>query len=546
MKTLKFQLEEILKKQAIKLWPLSLPKVNFAVERPKEERFGDYSSNLAMQLAPLLEKNPMEIGHQLIKGAAWPKAVNKAMVVAPGFINFYLSPDWLRRQVFLILKNKNFGQIQIGKGKKIQVEFVSANPTGPLHLGNGRGAFTGDTLARVLSAAGYKVKREYYINDMGNQIETLAESVRIRFFQQQGIKLDYPEYAYKGEYVSDLAKKLKAVNNYKLKNIGQVREKIKSRVLKLMLEDIQKLLTRRLKIKYDRWFRESDLYGKGLPEKVMTLFKEKNLLYKQEEAIFLKTTFFGDDKDRVLVKKDGEPTYFLSDIAYHYDKLALRKFDRVIDIWGADHHGYQSRMQAALRALGFENKLDIIIYQLVRLKKDGVEVKMSKRAGTFVTLDELIDDVGPDVARFFFLMYAADTHMDFDLNLAREKSEKNPVYYVQYAHARICSIIKKAGKMLRNKKYHDPEKLNKKEELDLLKEILKLPELIKEISRSYEVHKLSFYAQNLAIKFHDFYTVCRVIDNGQLKIRRLELIKLTKFALMKVLGMMGISALDKM
>ncbi|MFH1367338.1 MAG: arginine--tRNA ligase [Patescibacteria group bacterium] len=546
MKTLKIQLEEILNKQVTKLWPLSLPKVKIEVERPKEERFGDYSSSLAMQLAPLLEKNSMEIGHQLIKGAVWPKAINKAMIVAPGFINFYLSADWLRRQASLNLKNKKFGQLQAGKGQKIQVEFVSANPTGPLHLGNGRGAFTGDTLARVLTAAGYKVRREYYINDMGNQIETLAESVRIRFFQQQGIKLDYPDNCYKGEYVSDLARKLKSVNNYKLKNIGQVREKIKSRVLKLMLEDIEKLLAKRLKIKYDRWFYESELYGKGLPEKVMALLKEKKLLYRQDEAIFLKTTLYGDDKDRVLVKKDGEPTYFLSDIAYHYDKLSVRKFDRVIDIWGADHHGYQGRMQAALRALGFENKLDIIIYQLVKLKKDGVEVKMSKRAGTFVTLDELIDDVGSDVARFFFLMYAAGTHMDFDLNLAKEKSEKNPVYYVQYAHARICSIIKKAAKMLRNKKIFDPEKLNKKEELDLVKEILKLPELIEEISRSYEVHKLSFYAQNLAIKFHDFYNVCRVIDNGKLKIRRFELIKLTKFALMKVLALMGISAPERM
>ena len=546
MKTLKGQIEEKIRIQLERLWPQILGKVTFAVERPKEERFGDYSSNLAMQLAPLLAKNALEIGHQLIKGVVWPAAVDKVMVVAPGFLNFYLSADWLRRQASLLVKNKRFGQSDFGHGLKVQVELISANPTGPLHLGNGRGAFTGDTLANVLAAGGYKVQREYYINDTGHQIEILAESVRLRFFQQQGIKVTYPDYCYKGEYINDLAKKLKTVNNYKLRNIEKIRERIKERVLKLMMDSIRKFVTKRLKIKFDRWFSEKKLYSRKLTDKIINLFKEKNILYQQEGATYLKTTFFGDDKDRVLLKKDGEPTYFLSDIAYHYDKFAVRKFDKAIDLWGADHYGHQGRMQAALRALGFEGRLDIIIFQLVRLIKGGQEIKMSKRGGTFVTLDELIEEVGADVARFFFLMYAADTHMDFDLDLAREKSEKNPVYYVQYAHARICSIMKKAAPYIRKKKNYDPEKLVRKEELDLLKEMLKFPEIIEEVAQSYEVHKLPFYAQNLATKFHDFYTNCRVIDNDKLKIKRYELIKLTKFALMKVLALMGISAPERM
>ncbi|MFA5070705.1 MAG: arginine--tRNA ligase [Patescibacteria group bacterium] len=546
MKTLKIQIEEKIKRQLETLWPENLTKVNFAVERPKEERFGDYSTNLAMQLAPLLGKNAMEIGHQLIKGVVWPAAIGKAMVVAPGFINCYLSEDWLRRQVSRQAKNLKFGQSDFGRGKKVQVEFISANPTGPLHLGNGRGAFTGDVLANVLKAAGFAVQREYYLNDMGHQIEVLAESVRIRFFQQQGIKLDYPDYCYKGDYVIELAKKLATVNNYKLKNIDKVRQRIRERVLKLMMDEIKRFVTKRLKIKFDRWFSEKSLYQRKLTDKVINIFKGKELLYKQEGALFLKTTFFGDDKDRVLLKKDGEPTYFLSDIAYHYDKFALRKFDKAIDFWGADHFGHQGRMQAALRALDLEGKLDIVIFQLVRLIKGGQEIKMSKRGGTFVTLEELIDEVGPDVARFFFLMYAADTHLDFDLDLGREKSEKNPVYYVQYAHARICSIIKKAAKYTRKAKQQDREPLRKKEELNLVKEIIKLPEIIEEVAGNYEVQKLPFYAQNLAAKFHDFYTVCRVIDNDKLKIKRYELIKLTKFALMKVLALMGISAPDRM
>lgn len=546
MKTLKVQIEEKIRRQLERLWPQIIGKVSFAVERPKEERFGDYSSNLAMQLVPLLEKDAVSIGHELVKGVIWPKAVAKVIVVAPGFLNFYLSADWLKRQASLWVKNKKFGQSDFGQGKKIQVEFISANPTGPLHLGNGRGAFMGDTLANVLTAAGYRVQREYYINDMGHQIEILAESVRLRFFQQQGIKVTYPDYCYKGDYINDLAKKLKTVNNYKLKNIEKVRERIKERVLKLMMDSIRKFVTKGLKIKFDRWFSEKSLYTRKLTDKVINLLKEKNLLYQQEGATYLKTTFFGDDKDRVLLKKDGEPTYYLSDIAYHYDKFALRKFDKAIDLWGADHYGHQGRMQAALRALGFEGRLDIIIFQLVRLIKGGQEIKMSKRGGTFVTLDELIEEVGPDVARFFFLMYAADTHLDFDLDLAREKSEKNPVYYVQYAHARICSIIKNAAPYLRKKKSYDPGGLGKKEELDLIKEILKFPEIIEEIAQSYEGHKLPFYAQNLATKFHDFYTNCRVIDNDKLKVKRYELIKLTKSALIKVLALMGISAPERM
>ncbi len=546
MKTIRVQLDEKIAKEVKALWPGVLDHLNFEIEHPKEKRFGDYSTNIAMQLAGELDQEAMEIGKKLVKKIKWPAAVDKVTVAAPGFLNFYLSENWLCRQITQFLKNKKFGDSLIGQGKKTQIEFISANPTGPLHIGNGRGAYMGDALGNVLKTAGYKVQREYYLNDMGKQVEILGESVRIRYFQNQGINLKFPEHGYKGKYINELAKKLKMVDNYKLKDVEKVKERIRDRALKIMVESIKKVVEKEMKVKFDKWFSEKSLYNKGIVEKVFETLKERKLLYKSEGAIYVKTTLYGDDKDRVLVKNDSEPTYFLSDIAYHFEKIALRKFDKVIDIWGADHHGHQVRMQAIMRALGYEGKLDIIIYQLVRLIENGQEVKMSKRSGTFVTLEELIKKVGNDVARFFFLMYSADTHMDFDLNLAKEKSEKNPVYYVQYAHARICSIIKNALKLHRKPKAHNPQKLAKKEEFDLLKELIKFPEVIEEIAETYEIHKLPFYAQNLASRFHDFYTNCRVIEDDNLNVKRFELIKLTKFVLAKTLNLMGISAPERM
>ncbi|MDZ7798603.1 MAG: arginine--tRNA ligase [Patescibacteria group bacterium] len=542
MKTLKQQIREKIEKEVKNKWPDIYEKINFQVERPKEKRFGDYSSNIAMQLAGEIKENPIKIAKKLKNKIKWPAAVGKTIAAPPGFINFYLSEKWLKRQLARTVKNRKFGNSNIGENKKVQIEFISANPTGPLHVGNGRGAFTGDVLGNVLQRVGFRVQKEYYLNDMGRQVDILGESVRIRYFQKQGINLDFPEYGYKGKYIDDLASKMKRVDKYKLKNVEKVKERIRDRALKLMIKSIKNLISKKLKIKFNKWYSEKDLYKRGIVEKVFKILKEKNLLYKSKEAIYVKTTLYGDDKDRVLVKKNNQPTYFLSDIAYHYNKIEQRNFDKVIDIWGADHYGHKGRMQAMMRALGFEGCLDIIIYQLVRLIKNGKEVKMSKRSGTFVTLEELVDEVGNDVVRFFFLMYSADRHMDFDLNLAKERSQKNPVYYVQYAHARICSIMKKAQKLVRKKSAHNKKAIEEKAAFDLFKEILKFPEILEEIALSYEVNKLPLYVTGLATKFHNFYNKCQVIEDDQLNLKRYKLIKSTKFVLRKSLKIMGLSA----
>lgn len=531
-------------------WPkFDLPEIE--VEYPQEEKYGDYSSNIVMKIAPLVNKNPLEIGELIIKKLSQDSRnknfFEKIELVPPGFLNFYLTKNWLNRQVNLILKaGKNYGQSHLGKNQKVQVEFISANPTGPLHLGNGRGGFIGDTLANLLKFAGYKVQREYYINDLGKQIDLLGESVTRRYLQLQGIKIDYPEDLYQGEYIKELAQKLK-LRDYKLnyKNkIKEIRERIKTLAFREMVSQIKKLVGSKLKIKYHQWFSEKSLYDEGGVDKILEFLKQENLVYKKEGALWFKTNQFGDDKDRVLIKADGEQTYFLSDIAYHWNKFAKRKFQKVIDIWGADHQGYVGRMQAITKALGFEGQLEIIIVQLVRLMSKGKEVKMSKRKGTFVTLEELVDQVGLDVARFFFLMCKPGTHMDFDLDLARKRSQKNPVYYVQYAYTRICSIIRKARK--RGLKIQKSTGFTQREEFDLIRRLIKFPEMIKAISQNYEVHRLPFQALEIAESFHNFYTQCKVIDRERVNLNRFKLIQATQIVLKNSLSLMGISAPEKM
>lgn len=543
---LKLQLQNKLVKTVVSLWPDvkgQLGDVDIAY--PPEDKFGDYSSNVAMRLAPLIHQNPLEIAGQIRQAITLKPAFDKAEVVPPGFLNFYLNETWLDRQTGVIQKEKtNFGKSTIGRKKRVQVEFISANPTGPIHVGNGRGGFCGDTLANVLKLAGFRVWREYYINDVGNQVNILAESVLRRYWQHQGIKMEYPEYCYQGAYIDDLAKDL-YLPNYKLNNtqkLEDVRDKIKGRILQKMIGNSQKFLKKKAGIKYDKWFSEKTLYATGQVDRVLRILKEKNLLYKSEGAIWLKTQQFGDEKDRALVKANGEPVYFLSDIAYHLNKFEKRKFDHVIDIWGADHHGYISRMQAAMKIWGLDGRLDIIIAQFVRLMHQGQEVKMSKRAGMFVTFEELVDDVGVDVARFFFLMYDFNTHMDFDLDLAKKKSKDNPVYYVQYAHARICSILRKT-KGLSEVVLSSALVLS---ERALIKELLKWPELVAEVAYSYQTHKLPFYAISLATKFHDFYTKCRVISGKTVDLRRTKLVRATQIVLQNVLATMGVSAPKKM
>lgn len=495
--------------------------VPYQVAYPPQAEMGDYSCNAGMVLAKKLKKNPMEIG-QAIGAEMKDKIFEKIEVVKPGFINFYLAEKVLEEGVETILKKKDkYGKIKADKKLKIQVEFISANPTGPLTLPNGRGGFSGDVLANILALAGHRVEREYFINNWGGQVRKLGHSI---------LKDDEAEYS--GEYIDKLATRIK----------GNDPERVGMKAAEIILkETIKPTVEKKMKIKFDVWFEESKLHESGEVDEVIEWLKQKDLVYEKEKAVWFKSSEFGDEKDRVVVKADGDKTYIASDIAYHKDKFE-RGFDRIINIWGADHHGDVARLLAGVEVLGHKGKLEILLTQMMRLVKDGKEVRMSKRKGIYVTMAELIDEVGLDVARFFLLMHANSKAMDFDLKLAKEKSSKNPVYYVQYAHARICSIIAKASK----------EKIKKGKsrlgaaEKELIKELIKWPELVSEVALSYEVHKIPFYAIALADKFHNFYEQCRVIEQGEVLESRLELAKATRQVIANVLNTLGVSAPEKM
>jgi arginyl-tRNA synthetase len=510
-----------------KLPVFDLPEIE--VDYPKNEKFGDYATNAALIIGKISKKSPLEIA-DMIAEEIEKMDFKKIEVVAPGYVNFHLNDKYFQEIVGKILKEKEkFGNSQIGKGIKINNEFISANPTGPLHLGNGRGGFYGDMISNVMRKAGYKVVNEYYVNDFGEQIFKLGHSV---------LKDEQAEY--KGEYIDELYEKLK---NASLEKAG---EKALQFILK---EKIKPTVKEKMKINFDSWISEKkDLYRKGMVDKAIKILEKKNLVYEAEGAKWLKTTEFGDDKDRVLVKKDGRKTYFASDCGYILHKIK-RGFDELIEIWGADHHGYISRFAATAQALGFQGKLKIIIVQMVRLMKDGEEVRMSKRSGNVVYIDELIDEVGHDVARFFFLMYSPESHMNFDLGLAKEKSEKNPVFYVQYAYARVCSILNKARKEAKiSPKNADLSVLNEERELRLIKELAKFPELVENSAGSLEVNKIPQYAISLADVFHSFYGSARVIDKDDLEKSkaRLELALSFKIVMKELLNLIGVSAPEKM
>lgn len=498
------------------------PGTNFTVEIPEEKNHGDYAANVALLLAGKLKKNPMEIAKQ-IKSKIKNDFFDKVEMVKPGFINFFLKPEFLQKQVKEILDKKGkFGRVDIGKNKKVQVEFISANPTGPLTVANARGGPMGDVLANVLKAAGYKTEKEFYVNDSGNQVLSLGHSV-----------LGNKEGQYKGEYINKL--KVDETDPYKA---GQ-------KAAKIIIDQMIKKTTDKLGIKYDKWFFESELVKSDKVKEILEILKKKKLIYEKEGATWFKSSKFNDNRDRVLIKKDGNKTYLAGDIAYHYNKFKERKFDKVINIWGADHHGDVPGLMAGVEAIGFKGKLEILLYQFVTIIKDGKQIKMSKRKGIFETVDDLLKEVGSDVIRFFFLMHSADRHMNFDLDLAKEKSEKNPVYYVQYAHARICSILRKAKSYeIRATKY---KLLNHPSELELIKELIKLPGVVEDIARDYQVQRLPHYAINLATAFHRFYTDCKVLGvEKDLEKARLALILATKTVLKNTLDLMGIDSPEKM
>jgi arginyl-tRNA synthetase len=527
-------IKELQKKRSLPVF--ERPEIN--VEYQEDKRHGDYSTNVALQIGKSTKKSPMEIA-ELIKSkveSQKSKLFDKIGIVKPGFINFFLKKEYLQKQVREILeKGEKFGQLKLGKNKKVQVEFISANPTGPLTVGNARGGPFGDILGNVLKRSGFKVEKAYYINDYGMQILTLGHSV-----------LKDSEAQYKGAYIDDLAKKIKPT----VRTQGGDPYKVGEKAAEILVKMIKKT-TDRMGIKYDEWVSEKKLHKSGAVNKILEFLKKKNLVHEKEGALWFKSSKFGDERDRVVVKSDGWKTYLAGDLALHQYKFKNKKFDRVINIWGADHYGDVPGLQAGVTALGFKGKLNIILLQFVTLFEKGKELKMSKRLGTFVTMDELIDMVGNDAVRFFFLQKSADTHLNFDLELAKEQSEKNPVYYIQYAYARICAILRKFGKpQLPISNFQTNSKLkllNHSSELELIKQLIRLPEIIEDTASDYQVQRIPQYALDLATVFHRFYRDCRVLsDDKKLTQARLALLLSTKTVFDNTLDLMGISAPKKM
>lgn len=524
------EIQEIIKKaiealQKAEKWPVfAVPEI--IVENTKEEKFGDYSTNVAMVLAKEVKKNPMEAAEEILKQVQDDR-FQKIEIAKPGYINFYLSEKYFHNLIEKINKEKEkFGENKLGKNQKVLLEFISCNPTGPVHLGNGRGGPIGDVLANVLEKNNYQTTREFYVNDFGNQVEVLGHSV-----------LKDEEAQYKGDYVDDLARK-------KDENMTDSME-VGIWAAGMILNDFIKPACKKSGVRFDNWFSEKSLHENGKVEEIIILLKEKKLSYEKEGALWYKSTQFGDDKDRVMIKSDGKKTYLANDFAYHKDKIS-RNFDKLITVQGADHFKEAEVVKNFVeKVLEWKGQIDYIFSQMVRVIKDGQEVKMSKRKGVYFALDDLIDEVGPDAVRFIFTSYSPSSHISFDMNLAKERSEKNPVFYVQYAYARICSIISKANN--KNNKI-DLSLLKNKKELNLMRELDKFPELLEEIAGTYEVHKLPHYAIKVADKFHSFYNDCRVIDekNPELSSARLELIKAVKIVLGETLRLIGVSAPEKM
>jgi len=520
---------------------------------PKNKVYGDLSTNIALQLSRQLKLNSLDVARVIIDNLEIEGTViDKIDLASPGFINLWLKENLLYQSLREIKeKGEDFGKINLGKGKRIQVEFVSVNPTGPLHVGHGKCAAVGDALSNILKAAGYKVEKEYYINDQGRQIDLLGESVQVRYNQLLGEQWILPEDGYKGEYIRDIAQEIiqEFQDKYKGKNDGETREFFKSITLKKILKGIKEDL-KEFGVKFNVWFSEKSLYEENKLQEMIELLKERNFLYQKDGAFWVKTTAFGDEKDRVIVRENGLPTYFASDILYHQNKHQ-RGFDQVIDIWGADHHGYIKRMKAAVQALGYsEDFLEVLIVQFVTLIKDGKEVGMSTRGGEFITLRDLVQEVGKDVARYFFLMRSYDSHTEFDLNIAKSQSMENPVYYIQYAYARICSIIKNA----KNLGWKIPELeevnlnlLHQDEEFELIKKLSLFKEILKSAALTWKPHLLTNYLYDLASLFHKYYTVHRIItDNEELTKARLVLIDGIRIVLFNALKILGISAPESM
>ncbi|MDF2668375.1 MAG: argS1 [Paenibacillus sp.] len=522
---------------------------DFVLEVPREKIHGDFSTNIAMQLTRIAKKNPKLIAEaiveQLTKAAS---GISKMEIAGPGFINLYMDKQYLYPVVSDILSQQaDYGRVHIGQNRKVQVEFVSANPTGSLHLGHARGAAVGDALCNVLDFAGYKVSREYYINDAGNQVDNLAKSIEARYLQALGQEAAMPEDGYYGEDIKGFAQELAAQEGDRLLSLPEAerRSYFKTYGLDKELQKLKRDLER-FGVTFDSWYSETSLYENGMIDPVLSILKEAGHIYEEEGATWLRTTPFGDDKDRVLIKNDGSYTYLTPDMAYHRTKFE-RGFDELINIWGADHHGYIPRVKAAMAALGFDPaKLTVLIAQMVSLFQNGEKVKMSKRTGKAVTMEDLMDEVGVDPIRYFFTMRSTDSHLDFDMDLAISKSNENPVFYVQYAHARICSIFRQAeekGITMRSIGEIDLSALQTEAEFDLLRKLGELPEEVTQAAEQHAPHRLIRYVYELASQFHSYYKAEYVItENAELTQARLALAEATRIVIRNVLRLVGVSA----
>ena len=523
------------------------------VERPSNPEHGDFATSLPLRLARATRINPLQLAEALVQYIPTGEEVDRVVAAPPGFINFYLRDGWVQQQLEAVRRaGPAFGNVDVGHMKRVMVEYVSVNPTGPVHVGHTRGAVLGSVLANVLAAAGYDVTREYYVNDAGSQMDAFHRSVYVRYKQALGQAAEMPSNGYAGQYVSDLAQEiLDSRGSYfadmeeaqALREIGDLaREKMVAQIR----DDLA-----RIGVDFDSWFSEGSLYRSGEYELSVQMLREKDCLSEREGALWFNTSQLGEDKDNVVVRSTGEPTYFASDIAYHRNKFIERSFDLVVDIWGADHQGHVARMKSAVAALGIDaDHLTVLIYQLVTLKRGAQVVRLSKRAGEFVTMRELADEVGKDACRYFFLARTPATQMEFDLELAKRESSENPVYYIQYAHARNASILNLARSQNIDWSGGQVDLLTDPAELALMRAMLRLPELVSTMARSLEPHHLPHYAMELATAFHWFYENCRVVssdpDDRDITLARLKLVDSAQVVFHRTLDLMGMSAPERM
>ena len=527
----------------------SFPEI--VVEKPKDEKMGDFSTNIGMTLARSERKNPKTIAESVARHLK-SGDLSKVEVAGPGFINIKMSQEFfLKRLRNAVSQGENFGSSDSGQGTKVMIEFVSANPTGPLHVGHGRGAAVGDCLARIMKKAGYDLSTEYYINDVGNQMNFLGRSTWLRYRELKGEEIKFPQDHYRGDYIKDIAQKVidqkgdEFLNKPEEECISFFRRFTKDNILKGIEKDLSEF-----RVNFDNWFSEESLYEDKSVEKAVDWLKGQGHIYEKDGAVWLKSSAFDDDKDRVIVKQTGERTYFCSDIAYHQNKIN-RGFKKLINLMGADHHGYVPRMEAVLEAMGYDKKIfKILLVQFVSLLRAGEKVSMSTRSGEFETLQEVVSEVGVDATRYFFLMRSSDTHLDFDLELAKKETPDNPVFYIQYAHARICSIFRAAeenGLIWDSSAGVDLAPINEDEEFAIIQAILAFPEIVEKSARALEVHRISHYLLDLVSRFHGYYSRHRVIsDDKSLTQARLFLLDALRITIRNGFELMGISSPEKM